>query len=225
MSKVLIIVEGIADVIFLRDYIKFLKPNCIADDSQLKAKKIKYLKLSIANKEIKILIGRGYTALSNLSQRINEHKDDGYKIVTIQDADDPEKENGGVSNRMKYLEQIKSDNKIDFDIFLFPNHKDDGDLETLLLRINNFTHYDISNNCYENYIKCCEQISEQNFSDELREDKSKVFNYFRTYYGMKSAKEENRCYENKYWDFNHQELSALKEFLGRIMSDKNPISR
>jgi hypothetical protein len=134
--------------------------------------------------------------------------------VIIQDADNhnKDKKSGGVINRMKYLNKVKSDKKIDFDTFLFPNNKDDGDLETLLLRIAN-EPYNISDKCYENYIKCCEQISEKSFANELREDKSKVFNYFRTYYGMKSAKEENRRYESKYWDFNNNELSQLKNIL------------
>jgi len=222
MPKTLIIVEGIADVIFLRDYIKFLKNDYEIDDTKLKKDKI--LILQTDNKEIKILIGGGYTAINNLSNLIEEHIDDGYKIVTIQDADNPnkDKKNGGVTNRMKYLNKIKEDKKIDFDTFLFPNHKDDGDLETLLLKITK-EPYNISDECYENYIKCCEQISEQNFekeenfADELRKDKNKVFNYFRTYYGMKSAKEENRCYENKYWNFNDPELSSLEKFLKNII--------
>jgi hypothetical protein len=117
---------------------------------------------------------------------------------------------------MKYLNKVKSDKKIDFDIFLFPNNKDDGDLETLLLRITK-EPYNVADKCYENYIKCCEQISEKSFANELREDKSKVFNYFRTYYGMKSAKEENRCYESKDWNFNNQELSSLEKFLKNII--------
>jgi hypothetical protein len=100
MSKTLIIVEGIADVIFLRDYIKFLKNDYIIDDTELKDKKTKYLKLSIDNKEIKILIGGGYTTIGKLSSRIKEHIDTEYKIVIIQDADNLNKANGGVINRI-----------------------------------------------------------------------------------------------------------------------------
>jgi hypothetical protein len=214
ISKVLIIVEGIADVIFLRDYIKFLKNDYEIDNTNLKKNKI--LILQTDNKEIKILIGGGYTTIGKLSSRIKEHIDTRYKIIIIQDADNPNKENGGVINRMKYLNQVKSDNKIDFNTFLFPNDKDDGDLETLLLRITK-EPYNVADKCYENYIKCCEQISKKSFANELKDDKSKVFNYFRTYYGMKSAKEENRCYESKYWNFNDQELSSLEKFLKNII--------
>jgi hypothetical protein len=55
MSKTLIIVEGIADAIFLRDYIKFLKADYIIDNIKLKRDKI--LILQTDNKEIKFLIG------------------------------------------------------------------------------------------------------------------------------------------------------------------------
>jgi len=215
MSKVLIIVEGIADVIFLRDYIKFLKSNCVVKNENLK--KNKYLLIEIDDIEIKILIGGGYTALNKLSSRIQEYIDSGYKVAVIQDADDITKENGTKANRMEYLDSVKEKSNIDFKTFLFPNHNDDGDLETLLLKIQDTIQYNLADKCYINYIECCSKISHQDYSDELSTDKSKVFNYFRTYYGMQSAKEENRMYEIKYWDFNHIALDELKKFLGEYL--------
>ncbi len=217
MSKTLIIVEGIADVVFLRDYIKILKPNSIMDKSKLKDDKI--FIISIDDREIRILIGGGYACINNLSPKIREFIDDNYNIVTIQDADNPNKDKkyGGVTKRMNYLDNIENKNKISFKTFLFPNHKDDGDLENLLLRIKNKTQYNLFNDCYENYINCTLKISRQEFADELREDKYKVFDYFRTYYGMMNAKEQNRYYEAKYWDFNHKELLPLKKFLDSLI--------
>lgn len=212
MSKILIIVEGIADVVFLRDYIKFLKSGCTIDEKELNKKK--YIDINISeNIEIKILVGGGYTAIENLPPKIKEYTDQGYKISIIQDADNPKKENGGVENRIKYLEDIKNKKSINFSIFLFPNNKDDGDLETLLLRITNKTKYDIADECYEKYIECTSKFSNKEFDDELREDKSRVFNYFRTYYGMDKAKEQNRYYEKDYWDFNHKDLEPLKDYI------------
>lgn len=212
MSKNLIIVEGIADVVFLRDYIKFLKNWCDIDEKKLKKEKSIDIKIS-ENIEIKILMGGGYTAIGNLSNTIKTYADQGYKISIIQDADNPKKENGGVENRMKYLDDFKNEKGIDFSIFLFPNNKEDGDLETLLLRITNKSKYDTADGCYEKYIECTSKFSNQDFVDELRENKSKVFNYFRTYYGMDKAKEENRYYETDYWDFNHKDLEPLKDYI------------
>lgn len=212
MSKILIIVEGIADVVFLRDYIKFLKNGCSIDEKKLK--KEKYIDIKISeNIQIKILMGGGYTAIGNLSSTIETYIDQGYKISIIQDADNPKKENGGVENRMKYLDDFKTEKGISFSIFLFPNNKDDGDLETLLLGITNKSKYDMADECYEKYIECTSNFSNKEFIDELREDKSKVFNYFRTYYGMDKAKEQNRYYEKDYWDFNNVKLNPLEKYL------------
>ncbi len=204
------------DIIFLRDYIKFLQKNCTINQEALS--KNKYLEITVPEKniEIKILMGGGYTAIVNLSKNITSHIDVGYKVFVIQDADNQNKENGGVNNRIEYLNKFKTEKGIDFSIFLFPNNKDDGDLETLLLRIKNESKYNITHDCYIKYIECISKFSNQNFIHELKEDKNKVFNYISTYYGMDNAKEQNRCYEIDYWDLNHNELKPLKMFLNLV---------
>ncbi len=72
--------------------------------------------------------------------------------------------------------------------------------------------YNPSQGCYQAYIECTKNIHSQ-WSNELEEDKSLVFNYFRIYYGMKNSKEENRKYEATYWDFESEALNALREFV------------
>ena len=205
-----------ADIIFLRDYIKFLQKDCTINQKSLSKNKYLEIKVPKKNIEIKILIGGGYTAIVNLSKTITSYIDEGYKVFVIQDADNQNKENGGVNNRIQYLNNLKTEKCIDFSIFLFPNNKDDGDLETLLLRIKNESKYKITDECYIKYIECISNFSNQIFIDELKEDKNKVFNYIRTYYGMDNAKEQNRCYETDYWDLNHNELKPLKMFLNLI---------
>jgi len=207
MTKYLILVEGIADIIFLRDYLISLDTNL-----QIKTEKIKKEFILISDsREIKINVIDGYTNIQLNKKMIQTHIDDDFKILVIQDADNPDKKNGGVQNRMEYLDEQKDTLLIQFETFLFPNHEDNGDLETLLLQIKKEEKYNPSQGCYQSYIECTKKIDSQ-YSNELEEDKSQVFNYFRTYYGMENSKEQNRKYESDYWDFESEALSALKDF-------------
>ena len=212
MQRYLIIVEGKADIIFIKDYLIFLDSSLKLEEDN--RKKQQYLLISSSSRIIKIFYSRGYTKIKPSKTRIEKlQMENGikkeYKILVIQDADDPTKDDGGVKNRMEYLNKID----IKFKSFLFPNHKDDGDLETLLIQIVKNENYDKAFICYENYVNCVKEIAEEKFADELLEDKNRVFNYFRTYYGMENSKEENREYRQEYWDFHGDALKPLKEFL------------
>jgi hypothetical protein len=207
-KKYLIVVEGKTDIIFLKDYLIHLN-NSLYVTKNLDKKNKQEIILKSEDIEIKILVAGGYTVIKEdkFLQSLRTYKDDEYIILLVQDADNPNKENGGVKNRIKYLDN----SSIDFNTFLFPNNEDDGDLETLLLRIKKNEKYDISHGCYQSYINCTKEINPQ-WSAELEEDKSLVFNYFRTYYGMENSKEENRRYEVNYWDFESEALNPLKIF-------------
>lgn len=212
MERYLIIVEGKADIIFIKDYLIFLDSSLeLKEDNR---KKKQYLLIGSTSKVIKIFYSRGYTKINPLKTRIEKlQMDDGieedYKILVIQDADDPTKENGGVKNRMKYLDNID----MEFKTFLFPNNQDDGDLETLLLRIIDKTKYNNFLACYKKYVSCIKNITQKNFIKELLEDKNQVFSYFSAYYGMEQSKEENREYISEYWDFNSDALKSLNKFI------------
>lgn len=221
MLKYLIIVEGKTDIIFLKDYLMFLDTT-LEITKKLDRNNKKEIVLKSKSTEIKILIAGGYTAIKEekLSTKILEYIDSEYKILVIQDADCETKADGGVQNRMKYLDEVQKDRNIKFETFLFPNNKDDGDLEILLLQIKNTTQYDNFFECYDKYIKCIIESTNKNFISELRENKNKVFNYFSTYYGMENSKEENRVYDEKYWDLNNKTLDPLKTFMtSQIISD------
>ncbi|MEA1955811.1 MAG: DUF3226 domain-containing protein [Campylobacterota bacterium] len=210
MSKYLIIVEGKADIIFIKDYLMFIYKH-FKIIKELNKKNKKEIVIQSTNIEIKILIAGGYTVIkeNKFIKSMEEHKDSEYKILIIQDADNPKKDDGGVENRMKYL----NDTSIEFKTFLFPNNKDDGDLETLLLQIKNNNKYNSFFECYSEYVKCIKTNTKLDYIDELLEDKNKVFSYFTSYYGMDKAKEENREYTLEYWNFNSDSLKPLKIFI------------
>lgn len=212
MNKFLILVEGKADATFLRDYLTYL----------FKLETIKQLKKSIElqNDEIfiEILIAEGYSAILNLKSRIEDYffvKE--YKILVIQDADNPKKQDGGVTNRNVYLNKVKEELKINFDFFLFPNNKDDGDLENLLLKIVNRELFIKTKDCYLKWIECSKEYSPEEHIKELFDNKHIVYNYFRTFYGMDNAKEEKRRYTDEFWQFSNKNLEPLKTFFEEII--------
>jgi len=209
MQKYLIIVEGKADIVFLKYYLMSLYSD-LKITKEFSKKNKKEIILTSNSIEIKILIAGGYTAIKEkkILKSIEEHIDFEYKVLIIQDADNPTKENGGVKARMEYLNKID----IEFKTFLFPNHKDDGDLETLFLQIKKDEKYDKFFECYNQYINCIKTNTELDFINELLEDKNRVFSYFSAYYGMERAKEENREYIHVYWDFDNNALIPLKDF-------------
>lgn len=211
LRKYLILVEGDADLIFFRDYLIFLDSNL-----EVKTKKIKKeLILESQEKKIRLVAIGGYTEIQNKITTIEDSTDQGETVLVIQDADNPQKNHGGVENRLDYLNKIKQKkSSIKFETFLFPNHKDDGDLETLLLQIVEANKFDLANNCYNDFIQCLDKIS-PSVALELSKDKNKIFNFFRAYYGIDSAKEINRVYDQEYWDFKSEHLNELLKFFAK----------
>lgn len=215
-TKILILTEGIADIIFLRDYLIFLDSNL-----KLITKKIKNeLVIKSENKEIKIKAIGGYTNLEMQKTTFDLHQDDGFNILVIQDADNPDKSHGGVTDRVNYLIEMKEKLSVNFKTFLFPNNLDDGDLETLLLKIVKSETYDLTDECYSTFIKKEEELK-LGFADELKENKGRIFNYFRAYYGMENAKENKRVYSEDCWNFKNEYLNDLFCFF----EDNNIISK
>jgi len=223
MRKYLIIVEGRADVVFLRDYLQFLDNNLIFKnkiDKKTNKKEIKSENIFESEDiKIKIFVAGSYSGIESIKKKIMPLVDPivGYKLIVIQDADNPDtKRDGGKKLRLKYLDiHVRKKLNIEFETFLFPNNEDNGDLETLLLQCTNKKNYNDFCECNKGYKKNIDLIA-PDFSYELYEDKYKVFHYFRTFYGSENAKEVNRVYEEEYWDFNSDKLKSFRDFILRI---------
>jgi len=217
MEKFLILVEGKADAPFIRDYLIFLNSNLTISLNNQKNKE-----LSNDDLFIKIIVTGGKNISNAIKKKMQEHHDSNYKIIIIQDADNPQKDpiSGGKELRLKYFEKIKNELKFDFKIFLFPNNENEGDLEKLLLKIINKNKFKKAFDCYKQYVDCSKEFCDIDCS-ELLEDKRLIFNYFRTYYGIERAKEEERSYKIVDWEFSNVYLSPLEVFLNSNISKKN----
>jgi len=214
MSKYLIIVEGKADAVFLKEYLWFIynrNTDFIKSPNPSKVKIGSPINV-FDTPTVKVLISGGCTNIKKYKTTLMEHRDEGYKVIFIQDADDPSKDFGGVESRIQFLENQQKEIGVNFDVFLFPNHNDDGDLETLLISLVMENKYDPFFLHYFHYVENTGELNEGMHSLELLDNKLKVFNYCQVYHGMEKAKEENREYNLLYWDLSNKSLVPLQSF-------------
>ncbi len=122
-KEILIFVEGPSDKVFLEVYLYFLED------------------LPIKNFKVQNIKGK-----DNLSKRLLEiEKYD--KTLIIFDADNYKSNKKEILTVVSKTKQTISEEQI----FLFPNNQDDGDLETLLLKI---AKHDEFLKCFEGYLEC-----------------------------------------------------------------------
>ena len=194
-----IFVEGIADVVFLRQYVKHLYGVELDADSIINVDGWE----KIRNEEI-------------ITQLRHNSDDAGINLV-IFDADKD------CEARRTELEKVAQDNGVAFDLFLFPNNADSGELETLLMRIINPLNQPVAE-CWDRY------------EDDLKKQtvpwktpttpttpsiKTRVYAYLEALVGesksqKKLIKEAERKYDNQnHWNLDSSELESLKTFLDK----------
>ena len=179
---------------------------------------------AIISKEINFEIGslNGWTNLKNANNAFQENSDSGGKNIVILDADTLAN-GGGFNIRKEEIKQIKEENNLLFDLFLFPNNNGNGDFETLLEKVINQKHIGLLE-CFSNYEEC---ISKYNLPNnpilyKLPIKKSKIYSYVDAF--TKSKAENRKFKEGDYfflnpeiWDLSSIELEPLKEFLVKFL--------
>lgn len=147
--------------------------------------------------------------------------DDGGTNLVIFDADDD------FTNRQKELLAWKEKHSLDFELFLFPNNHDCGELEDLLEQIINPNNQPILD-CWKEYEKSLTKIVlpwRQGIPLTLPAKKTKIYAYLETLLG-KSRKQKELIKENKrdyknpnHWNLNAQGIFALTDFLKKNLAD------
>lgn len=142
----------------------------------------------------------------------------GDKNVVIFDCDDAST-GGGIDSRKANFETLKRNSDIDFDYFLFPNNKDDGAFEDMLLHIINDEHCGIMD-CFSNYEACVGGQNELKGGDvyEMPNVKAKIYTYIMSFKRSRSASEKVKKgdwdFTNKeYWNLDSDYLAPLRSFL------------
>ena len=194
MIDYLILVEGVADEVFMEAYIK---------------------KIGLEQYPITIKQCEGYTNLQT-SAYVNELQkniDKGGKNLVVFDADND------CESRRKELMDIRT--KVDFELFLLPNDSDSGAIENLLEKIINPVNQCILDcwNNYEKELSKCRIPWKNPQTPTTPAYKTKIYGYLEALTGTtkeekKKIKEKERDYlDSNLWNLDSEALNPLKNFL------------
>ncbi|MCF6364834.1 MAG: hypothetical protein L3J35_01390 [Bacteroidales bacterium] len=207
MNKCKIYVEGVADQKFIADFINYYYNISLIKGSDREGVSQTDNLIEIGGIDNKEKITKAFFERNSLQ---------GITNIIIFDADED------IKKRKKELQDLKSEYNVGFEFFLFPNNKDAGDLEDLLMNIINPDNNKIFN-CWDGYEKCLLKIS----SDlTLPAKKTKIYAYLEPLLGETNSqkekiKEVNRDYTNKnHWNLNSEYLVPLKSFLDKFFKKK-----
>ncbi len=213
--KLFIIVEGINDIVFLKDFLE-VHFGC---KTEIKLKSDTVL-LEISDIIIYSTKGKDVagTRKQNLIQEINKREP--KNIIFIFDADNDYKT--AESNILDICSGNDCLNEAKY--FLFPDNENIGDLENILESIvvekNVFE-------CWNNFEEC---ISSKNNVYTIPAKKSKIHTYLEvlnpnTKSGKDNCKEVNRDYKDKTkWNLDDLDIVAinkLKSFLNQFINNNN----
>ena len=198
-----IYVEGIADVVFFKQYIHHLWGVEVPENSIVKLD--------------------GWTNLKGVTwqQRMKTMTDNGGTNIVIIDADKD------IDARCSDVLTWKEQNGLEFELFLLPNNEDTGALEDLLENIINPNNKPIFD-CWEGYEK---ELVKLDISGRTPPPlttpakKTKIYGYLEALLGESKSqkeliKEPNRDDENtQHWNLDAEYLGALKKFLMNCLTD------
>ena len=199
-----IYVEGIADVVFFKQYIHHLWGVEVPENSIVKLD--------------------GWTNLKGVTwqQRMKTMTDNGGTNIVIIDADKD------IDARRSDILKWKQYNSLEFELFLLPNDKDAGALEDLLENIINPNNKPIFD-CWEGYEKELVELDIPGRTPPpltTPAKKTKIYGYLEAYHGetkreKELIKEANRNYTDpKLWNLDAEYLGALKGFLERNLIEE-----
>ena len=217
MKKSLILVEGIADLVFIKDFIE-IHNNYFYTSTQKIDENTKEINVIHDNKNfVKIIVLGSKNALDNentnrlIRSEINK---EGYDCtIIIIDAD--ENFENSKKQATKYVTNLKLSS-----YYLFPNNEKIGDLETILENIQVDTTIA---NCWSKFESC---ISEDGTEYTIPAKKSKIHTYLEVLnpnikMGKDNCKERNRNYrDSTIWtlsDVTNPYIFKFKEFLEKYL--------
>lgn len=116
--------------------------------------------------------------------------------------------NSSINNIKNQFEISDDDN-----IFLFPNNRDTGNLETLFEKI---AIYKDVLNCFDSYEKCINVLKNNNPKINTPAKKSKVYDYMHAF-GFKNPIQKTELFDfTLYVNFDDPYLDELKNFLIKL---------
>lgn len=196
MSKVCIFIESDKETTNEGHFVRHMATLVYAGDS----------------KEIEIVGTGGYTNLDQFAVQMQRNTDNGIKNLVIFDADFPH--TGGFEKRQAELLNLKEKEKVDFELFLFPNNQDDGTFEHLLEHLATEEHKGLLE-CFEGYESCIRGRNNPKYVSP--DQKAKMYAYVSTQTDPKDIKMfkkgDWRFNQTDLWNLDVDYLTPLKDFL------------
>ncbi|MBD5193811.1 MAG: hypothetical protein HDS91_04760 [Bacteroidales bacterium] len=168
--------------------------------------------LGIPSEKYQIITVGGKNNLPNVTNKMRDIELSGGKNILIFDAD-TEINGGGFSTRLSEIKDTLASKDVHAEVFLFPNHHDDGDFETMLDRIANRSSHKLFFDCFNDF-ECC--VAPQYIAPNL---KGKLHTYVSSQTWLNKRQRDNigkgewLFEEEQLWNLNSPELQSLKDFL------------
>lgn len=175
--------------------------------------------------EYEIIPTDGKDNLEHIANKFKENTLEDGRNIMVFDADFSGIDEGGYESRRKYLEAYKKSLEIDFELFLMPNNKEDGNFETLLESIARCDLHPKFFECFDLYEICIntEKNSDGKPKYKTPNKKGKLHTYITSMPLSKKEKDRigsgNWLFEDtKYWDLDSDKLKPLIEFLRKKLA-------
>lgn len=173
----------------------------------------KYLEVEIKSEQICCTGGNKYSkkdneqdGIKNVKEKICKALSMDERILVILDADDDMQKS--LENIHTQLDLLDAGLKGHCEIFLMPNNKDAGNLETLLEHI---AKEKCILKCFDNYTSCIVGLQSKNPNIKLPNKKAKVFAYLSSF-GFKNG-DKNFKMDDNILNLQSPYLDNLKDFL------------
>ena len=183
------------------------------------------IKLFFPKKKVSFICMNGIGNLfneTNLNQ-INLAKESDEQVIVLADADTIAKRQG-YALRKAEIENGMATHAVSFPYFLYPNHQDDGDVETLMESAARRDLHAVFFDCFEDYEKCVSGTKDESGNPiyNVPDLKSKLNTYMRAQKLPRKLRDRfgsgDWLFDNTdYWNLNAPSLLPLKEFLAKYL--------
>ena len=199
------------------------RPGFDFDPTKRSKRPTSYLKIQSTGDSILLFATNGWTKLAESEVALRQAKDSGGRNLIVFDADydDPKYPNGGQLNRTAVIKTAVAAFDPNPAVFLFPKPDEDGNLETLLLRLTQPAHQRVMA-CYDTYEECLRQFPNTNGEPfyNAPSEKRRIYDYVNV---MPMTADQSyrhhekggqKIFENAdWWNLNSPAIQPLRDFL------------
>ena len=187
-----------------------------------------YLKVPATEDSILLFATGGWTKLAESEALFRQANDSGGLNLIVFDADFDEAKypSGGQANRLAAIQSAVSGFDLNPAVFLFPQPGEDGNLETLLLRLVQPAHQQVMD-CYDGYEAClsrCLDAQGQPVYYDTPSDKRRIYDYVNVLPLSPSERERHqekggqKIFENPaWWNLHSLAIQPLRSFLNQYI--------